>query len=544
MASDGVACHNQRDALCWLGYILLPTSIIELTAGEEQELSRRVRSSTVSTRNSLQASYLIEHLLRFVILLVVLLGIFVFGVVAGYEPLVGFIIAIAIGFVALYYARPVWFAYLTIFLLCFAGLLNLPVTTGGFSSAVAISSVALGLSIFGCLLTRDHQLIKIFTHRFDLLLPLVFFVAMMISMKNSREIGFSFIQIQQFLYIIIIYYFMQLVIRNRRSLDIACLVFIIGGFCVEIIGLYEGILLTPIYVLTGGKSLLGADLSDTFVVAVEGGRINGVIGDAPFHGIFITVTAAFSMYFLFSSKRYILKVFCILVFILAIYNVVGSGSRGAFIAFVSTLFVFWTFATIPHKMVFLVVAVIICIVVISVLMLFVSERASTIRIFTSNSKTSETAEMRVKNIPVALKMFFDYPVVGIGPDGFVINFGRYAANVSNLSSRENVMKTHNTPVQILAEYGLVGFTIFVLIIFTAARRMITFMRGAIDRRDQMLAVTLLATIVGYVFFMLTSNSLLDMYFWLIIIFAQVFTSVSLDQVHLPKGSVRFSSGKV
>jgi O-antigen ligase len=293
-------------------------------------------------------------------------------------------------------------------------------------------------------------------------------------------------------------------------------VFLIGGFCIEIVGVIEGLMGATVFSLMGGRSMLGADLTEVFLAA-EPGRINGAIGDAAFHGIFVTTTAAFSVFFFFNSRRYIIKIFCVLVFLLAIYNVIGTGSRGAFLSMVIMLLVFWIFAEIPHKTAIMAVTMLIsCIVILVIVFSTGSNRA-----VTYSEETSDTSEMRVKNVPVALKMFVDYPLFGIGPDGFIINFSRYATNLSNLGSRETVIKTHNTPVQLLAEYGLIGFFFFFLTIYMAIRRTRIVMRNARDPKDRMLSVTLLATITAYTFFMLTSNSLLDKYFWLMIIFAQI-----------------------
>ena len=269
----------------------------------------------------------------YIILFGVLLFFFALGAVGGYEPIAGFVVVALIGFVLLYYARPMWFAALCIFVMAFGGLFHLPVTSDGFSSAVAISLPALALDLAGSLVRKDRQLLRVFVNRFELLLPLVFLLAMFISMKNARAFGPAARQIQEFIYIVGIVYFVQLSIRDKRSLYVACIAFLVAGFCVEIIGVMEGITRSPIYVMTGQRSLLGADLADSYLLIEEAGRINGPVGDAAFHGIFVTTVAAVSWYLLFSAKQKLVKAFCVLVFVLAIYNVVGTGSRGAFLSF-------------------------------------------------------------------------------------------------------------------------------------------------------------------------------------------------------------------
>ena len=64
-----------------------------------------------------------------------------------------------------------------------------------------------------------------------------------------------------------------------------------------------------------------------------------------------------------------------------------------------------------------------------------------------------------------------------------------------------------------------------LIIFMAIIRMITIIRWKRDRDDRMIAVALVAGISAYIFFMATSNTLLDKYFWLAITLAQIHYSI-------------------
>lgn len=464
-----------------------------------------------------------ENVSKFFAVIIALSLFFTYGILTGYNPIIGFVLAAGVGFVLAYYYKPPVFAYLYIFTVSFAALLNLPVTDGGFSSAVAIALPSFGLGIMGALFMRDRVLIDIFFDRIDQILPILFFSLMIISMMNSKALGFSAKQIQQFLYLIIIYYFLHMTILNRKNFKKAFFTVLIGGTCVGLLGLLEVALQTPIYFLLGGNSVLGASVSDSLLNAQKG-RINGVIGDAPFHGVYMALIASVSLYFLFRSRRNILRILFLLFFLLAVFNVLGTGSRGALLALMIAAFIFWALADIPHKTAIMAVTVSAGVILV-VTMVFLVPNLDVTRSITISKDTSDTTEMRWKNIPVALKMFADHPIIGNGPDGFVINYTRYASGLSNLAFREKTLKTHNTPLQIIAEYGLVGITLFSLIIFMAIIRMITIIRRKGDRDDRMIAVALIAGISAYIFFMATSNTLLDKYFWLAITLAQIHYSI-------------------
>lgn len=464
-----------------------------------------------------------ENVSKFFAVIIALSLFFTYGILTGYNPIIGFVLAAGVGFVLAYYYNPPVFAYLYIFTVSFAAFLNLPVTNGGFSSAIAVALPSFSLGIMGALFSRDRVLIDIFFDRIDQILPILFLSLMIISMMNSKAMGFSAKQIQQFIYLVIIYYFLHLTIRSRKNFRKAFLTVLIGGICVGLLGLIEVVLQTPIYFLLGKKSILGALVSDSLLNA-KMGRINGLIGDAPFHGIYMTMIASVSLYFLFRSRRKIIRILFFLSFLLAVFNVLGTGSRGALLALMITVFIFWALAEIPHKTAIMAVTVSAGVILVAT-MVFLVPNLNVSRSFTFSKETSDTAEMRWKNIPVALKMFADHPIIGNGPDGFVINYTRYASGLSNLAFREKTLKTHNTPLQIIAEYGLIGITLFSLMIFMAILRMVTIIRRKRDRDDSMIAVALIAGISAYIFFMATSNTLLDKYFWLAITLAQIHYSV-------------------
>jgi O-antigen ligase len=286
----------------------------------------------------------------------------------------------------------------------------------------------------------------------------------------------------------------------------------------------EAITQVPTYFLLGSRSIFGAYISDAFL-NVKMGRINGLIGDGPFHGIYMTMIAMVSLYFFFTSERLLLKIICPFVFLMSGFNILGTGSRGALLSLLIGLLIFWILAEVPHKTAFMISILAACIILATMMLVF-TPHINVSRSYTYSEETSSTAQMRWDNIPVSVRMFLDHPIFGTGPDGFIINYRRYAIGLLANTSREKTLKTHNTPLQVLAEYGIVGLTLFTLILIMAIKRMIEVRRYGNDHKDRVIAVTLLSVIAAYLFFMLTSNSLLDKYFWLMITMSQIHYSIS------------------
>lgn len=464
-----------------------------------------------------------KSIIRILLLFLLILCFFLFGFITGIAPRTGFLLAAFAGFLILYYLLQEYFAYLFVFTLCFSALLNLPFTAGGFSSAIVIATASLGLGIVKYLVTKDDRLIKLFTINLDHFLPIIFFFLMIVSLKNSKAIPFSFKQIQQFFYILIIYYFLNLTIHNRLTFNRLLFAFYMGGTIVGLLGIIEGVLKDPVYSMMRNRSLFGANVSDIFLNYMPG-RINGVIGDSPYHGIFTAIIAIFSVYYLLHSKKRYSKVFFILVFLLSFANILGSGSRGAFLAFMIGLTIVFIKAKIPHKGLILTLIFFFGFFLILFMSTFVTQ-LDVGRTFNTGSNTKDTSALRLKNIPVALKIFSDYPVFGSGPDGFIINFKQYARPITNYDCRVKILRTHNTPLQILCEYGIIGFIAFFLIVFMAVKRLFYIIRNSSNQQDILLAASILACITSYCFFMLTSNTLIDHFFWLSIIMARIFYAI-------------------
>jgi hypothetical protein len=465
-----------------------------------------------------------------------LLLFFVVGAVGAYVsmgskngpvPVAAVVIVAGLVFIGGYLWRPTWYANAVVFVTCFAAMLHLPVTSDGFSSAVAIAAPGLLLQFTSLLVAKDRHLVRTLAGRFDQLLPLMMGLAMFISVKNVRELGPAMRQVQQWVYVLAIYYLIVLTVKDRRALHGVVLAFLVGGFIVELLGLAEGVFHRTVYDMTGDRSLFGADVSGSFTEIEEAGRINGAVSDAPFHGMFCTVTAVLGLYEFFTTKRAWVKVLCVLIFLLAIYNVIGTGSRGAFLSLGLAVFVFWLVGDIPNKSTYAVAGVITFVVMTALMVGIMTAQTGEARALTYSNDTSETTEMRIKNFPVAMKMFFDYPIFGIGPNGFVTNFSRYAVGLSNLASRQKVLKTHDTPVQVAAENGLVGLTIFLASLGIAMGRARAAARRSADYRYRILGAALMAALAAYTFFMLTSNSLLDKFLWILIAFSQILATLSI-----------------
>jgi O-antigen ligase len=106
-----------------------------------------------------------------------------------------------------------------------------------------------------------------------------------------------------------------------------------------------------------------------------------------------------------------------------------------------------------------------------------------------------TLNQRLETIRAGWQMFLDHPLVGVGIGCSVLAWPLYAP--ANVGFR-GALVIHNTPVQSLAELGLVGFIPLALLVFFAYRRVRQTTRGAeAGGTVWSYAVALEASLVGY-----------------------------------------------
>ena len=197
------------------------------------------------------------------------------------------------------------------------------------------------------------------------------------------------------------------------------------------------------------------------------------------------------------------------VFCPYIESVSGSFVTQHKIAFVATNAILSYFVPIKNKvLLFISVLAVIMSTYLTMLVIFPDMKSD--RMFSNKEEATGPVEMRKKNLGVGLKIFSEHPFIGSGPDGFILNYHRYTAQ------RHRALKTHNTPLQILLEYGLIGLTLFLAIFYLTAKIFFSLYKEMRISKYKLLNLTLLSAFAGYICFMITSNSLLDKHMWLLI----------------------------
>ncbi|MFQ6092733.1 MAG: O-antigen ligase family protein [bacterium] len=417
-------------------------------------------------------------------------------------------------------SRPTIALLTFVFTLAFHDFFNLPVTQDGFKLSTAILLSAFFIILAGILIRKAPDLFTVLSRRVNILV-LLFLLAMIISVVNSQNVEFAKIDIQRFSYCVILYFFVLFSLKERSVLKRIALALVCGGFIVSVLGVVEAKTGT-VYGLFGNHSLLGADVPEATLFGPRD-RINGVLGDADFHGMYMGVIFLFSLclFFLYESKMVRLLLFGTML--LCLFNVIGAASRGAALGSFVAFIIFWFFIPLPRKWLIL-TSVLGGIFIFACITVVLFPNLDIERFYEPKGQAKKTLELRENNLLIGLAMALDKPIIGHGPGGFTIEYHRYASRTSPTAEKKTT-RPLNVYIQVFAEYGIVGLSLFLGVLFSALRSLFPLARSTLGEFN-ILSAAVLAALCGYSVFMMFTGLINDQNFWLLIALA-----VAIGTIH-------------
>ncbi len=213
-------------------------------------------------------------------------------------------------------------------------------------------------------------------------------------------------------------------------------------------------------IIIGGTTVLGGGgVMNTGSEGVNGvgGYSSYFLANASELGLGLVVTYPLCYYLFRGTSSRVLRIICGLLLAMFIVSIVFTGSRGAFVGMVGTLIF------ILYKEKRLILGLIVLAVLSVPAYYLVSaryvERIESIREY----QEDQSVGIRLELWKAGLKMIADYPVFGVGTGNFPVAYGgTYRAK----DSASLYWSPHNVFIQILTEMGLVGFTIYILFIWS------------------------------------------------------------------------------
>ena len=194
------------------------------------------------------------------------------------------------------------------------------------------------------------------------------------------------------------------------------------------------------------------------------GRIAGLFGDRWVMGSYLVrllpiLIGIFLINYYKIEKK--IRYFAYIVFILSSIIIIFSGERKALLLFCLYFFliIFYLFNKINFKIIIIFFTATIILIISP---FFVDDYQTRIKQQVVHHVTNTNLEENQSMFISSYKMFLDNPIIGIGPNNFrkVCQFDEY-----NLSKYSCNTHTHNIPLQLLSEIGLLGF-ILVYVVFS------------------------------------------------------------------------------
>lgn len=183
------------------------------------------------------------------------------------------------------------------------------------------------------------------------------------------------------------------------------------------------------------------------------------------------------------------------LFLLILGGIISSYSRSGFLAVVliCSLNVYFFKRMRPFFLLFF-SAILIVLLIPNLRITMFSYLDRIIDLLTGNMDHSSS--IRVLLGIAAIKMFLNSYGLGVGYDAFNVHFTKYYTVQESIG----VVEPHNITYRILAELGIQGLLIFLVILFFLFRDAYNNIRLAEDVTDKIIAITLFSSFCGYVIF--------------------------------------------
>lgn len=462
------------------------------------------------------------------VLVVAISMLVAWGLLVSFSAVRALVLACAVIYLFVLFLRPFYVTLAFLFTLPLGAFLSVPITEGGFLLSLVIAQTGFVAWVIKALLVKDGELFSLPLAKPVHMLMVAFLIVMMLSLVNSTDLTISLRQIKRFSYYVVIYFFVTYTIKDRKGLEIAFVVLLLGYLTTSLLGVVEAVTEKSVYEFLGNRSLLGSALPE-YVLKVHSAKLNGPVGNAEFHSFRMITLFVFLLCPLVLFRSKLKKVLIGLLILVALVNIVGASYRGAILGLTASLFTFFLFGRMAHKWLSSSISVLL-IVLIGFSAYFMFPKLDIERLTETKGKAVQTVELRKNNILIGLRMALDHPIIGHGPDGFILQYHRYSRILPG--AHVKMIKPHNTYIQVLAEYGIVGFSVFGLILFITLRNVLRVVRTA-SVSDHYLALSIFTALFAHVAMMMGGNLLLDDNWWLLValggVLERIYSFKELDQ---------------
>jgi len=290
-----------------------------------------------------------------------------------------------------------------------------------------------------------------------------------------------------------------LAVSDREVFHRCVLCIVISGTLVSIATLSE--------VVTGKSMLERLGKSDpeaqlNILGSFQGSlRIIGPSGGPTFHALAQTLPGTLAFGLLLYYREMWKKILLVGALLVISFNIVGTGSRGGALGFAVAGLIVFLAGPVKHR--FAKLALVAALAFVALTILAASNLDVAAQRVASPGSATRTIDYRVAMWQMALNMFLDHPIVGVGTNGWGIHYNVYRLP----NAPGSYLRVHNAFMQLLAENGIQGVLVYLGFYVAATVSAFCAALATTDRRLKFEATAIASTTFGFFFFAGTSNVL-------------------------------------
>lgn len=187
-------------------------------------------------------------------------------------------------------------------------------------------------------------------------------------------------------------------------------------------------------------------------------RPRGLVGNSNGLGIHLSVSMVMAYYFFRNSEFRLIRFLAVASFVFSGVMLFISGSRGAFLFFIPVILYQFFYDRGGKRLIGVLLILIVVFLVVNFIPVEYLDRM--VQIPTALGSASETIGVRLKLWDVAIQLWSQSPVFGIGPGMFYF----YTSHNFSLLNRPG-LATHNMYITYLTENGIIGLAVYLCVVF-------------------------------------------------------------------------------
>ncbi|MDD2922474.1 MAG: O-antigen ligase family protein [Anaerolineales bacterium] len=261
------------------------------------------------------------------------------------------------------------------------------------------------------------------------------------------------------------------VLRNEKSFHLAIWVLLAVGIFLGTLSIFQFVTGTYSndyggYAVAALQNIAGQ--SDDY-------RLGGPLQDPNYYAQLMLVLVPLALDRLWNEKQSILRVLAAWAFIACTFTVLLTYSRGGFLSMMAVVI---AMLAVFHRgqLRYLLVVLIVGLFLVNVLPSKFTERISTLTelipsLSSSNGGVRDSSiRGRTSEAIVALQMFADYPILGVGLGNYPGLYQKYSQRLG-IDARSEVRQAHSLYLEVAAETGLLGLFSFGLLLWVVLKSM-------------------------------------------------------------------------